>query len=352
MRCEDLKRRIIEDNSELNSEELEHIQNCSECAETMKAHNLIIQTISDNPNDEPSIAFEDFRTQFEATTSSRNKLEKIMSDIKNQFNTYPKAITGIGLAVVAFLFIVFVPFTYDTVIGYRISLCNIEKNAVISSDKLEAALLTMGYDGIDITSTPIKNGVEFQIYGLTDISLADKVASTISSIYGCTNIENLEPIITGASGTLYARVASKIESNDSEQVLFSLDSGAVLINGENISQIVKSGDLSNSEVRDSLEIIISYVDGEKSDIPITIAVESDDSGRYLILIPDEEQLNSSELDVIEMVSSGSEMYLRYIDNGFSEDSISKYNINLRYSEGKVDTTIAAPVLKIYIDKDK
>jgi hypothetical protein len=134
-----------------------------------------------------------------------------MSRAMNIFTSRPKTSLTFAAAVVAFLFVTLVPFSYTTTVGYAVSFT--EPDAGISADpnQLVAAMSALGYD--NVTANFNSNGVEtvWNLKGLPDERAAQAAVAAFHTLTGTDWEPTITPVTKEVSGSLYAQVREQLQ---------------------------------------------------------------------------------------------------------------------------------------------
>ena len=125
MRCRDVKRRL-NDGGDLDSEILEHLKECRECAREFEALRTLNSAFDMARNEEglPPTPFKDLKSGL-VQLSSQVKENSIMDKMKNNITKHPKFSFGIAVSVCVFAFVLLVPISYEKTVGYELALSGI-----------------------------------------------------------------------------------------------------------------------------------------------------------------------------------------------------------------------------------
>jgi hypothetical protein len=211
MRCKEAIRLINKltgrsDNTALPPELLEHINNCPDCASAFKAITILndsLKSEKEKPIQTTSMA--EIRNRIAARIEKKKK-ESIMSIMKNQVNRRSGLVTGLSLAVIVFLLITLVPFSYTTTVGYDLVYTGLN-NLNIEPTQLERALAALGYENAAVEY----NGDNCLITDLPSKQAALETAIAFKAITGSIIEPEMKPIMATVSGSLYAQVKDKIK---------------------------------------------------------------------------------------------------------------------------------------------
>ncbi len=148
--------------------------------------------------------FVDIRNRIARKAAEKQK-ESIMSIMKSQINRRSGLVTGLSLAVLVFLFITLVPFSYTTTIGYDLAYTNLG-GINITPGQLPKALAALGYDNVEIKF----DGDNCLFSGLPDKHAAREVAIAFKALTGFQAEPQVRPITGVVSGSLFAQVKEKL----------------------------------------------------------------------------------------------------------------------------------------------
>jgi len=204
MNCKDVEK-IIRKQAYISPEIEEHIKSCSSCAQIAESSLLLKNILNSVDEKYTPTPFDSIKTRIE---NSSIKKETFMSKVKEQVEDRPKLIYGLGLAVIAFLFITLVPFSYTITDGYELSVNNADQ-LNISQKQLAQIIETAGTSDISF----VIKGNQLCITNLPNKSTAVQIAATIE-IISKTDIEyQVNPIYQTVSGSLYAQIKENIKVN-------------------------------------------------------------------------------------------------------------------------------------------
>jgi hypothetical protein len=203
MRCKKAKRLIDRQDTDLDPKLREHILGCPACARALGARRLMEKSFlsARSQKQDPATPFSVIQQKISNLAEAKKETENIMSKIRMRMAARPKMLTGLGLAVIAFLVVMLVPFPYTTTVGYQLSYSNLDNASQISADRLREALRVLGYGNsiVDIS------GDNCLISNLPDRQAA-KAAAAAFAVVAC-NVANpdVKPITKTVSGSLLAQ---------------------------------------------------------------------------------------------------------------------------------------------------
>jgi len=207
LHCKEVIRLIDSHAGELDREVTEHIKSCPSCARAAEAAGVLRNTLDAATNNDIGDAtpFDRIRSRTEAAVNARK--ENIMEKVKNQVGTRPRLIAGLGLAIVVFLFITLVPFSYTITVGYEVAFTNIENLEQIPAERVINAVKTLGYDKARIKVFP----GQMTIGNLPSYLAAKEVSAAVRTVTGIEAVPEIVPIRQTVSGSLYAQVMDKMK---------------------------------------------------------------------------------------------------------------------------------------------
>ena len=208
LHCKEAIRRINNCAGELDREVSEHIESCPSCARAAEAAGVLRNALDAAANNDIGDAtpFDRIRTRVEVAAVNVRK-ESIMEKVRNQVGARPRLVAGFGFAVVVFLFLTLVPFSYTITVGYDVIYSNLDNFGWDKGDRLIEALNTLGYSDAKVKMTP--GGVT--IGNLPDYMAAREVAAAVRTVTGIEAPHEIVPIRQTVSGSLYAQVMDKIK---------------------------------------------------------------------------------------------------------------------------------------------
>jgi hypothetical protein len=211
MRCKEAIRLInnTADRSETTTwppELLEHINNCPDCARAFKAISILNDSLkSEKEKPIQTTPMAEIRNRIAARIEKKKK-ESIMSVMKNHVNRRSGLVTSLSLAVIVFLLITVVPFSYTTTVGYDMVYTGLN-GLNIEAGQLEQALAALGYENAAVEY----NGDNCLITNLPNKQAALETAIAFKAITGSIIEPDMKPIMATVSGSLYAQVKDKIK---------------------------------------------------------------------------------------------------------------------------------------------
>lgn len=203
MRCKEAKRRISESDGGLDRELLEHISECSSCARAAEAAGILKHAFTAARENELNLStpFEKIRHRIESEAAEKKRKVAFMAKIKRQLGARPALVTGFGLAILAFLFVTLVPFSYTKTVGYNLTCPKPEGEYQISAEKYEAALETLGFNEVYVQAKEDY----YEVANLQSRDAAKQAALTYAALTGSEDEPEIKPVRKKVSGSLYAQ---------------------------------------------------------------------------------------------------------------------------------------------------
>jgi hypothetical protein len=209
MRCKKVKRLIDEGIGLSDKSVTKHIRSCPSCARAAEAAGILrdsIKAARENDNFQPtSLAF--IRSRVEALAGARFEKETIMTAIKKQYKARPGLVAGLGVAIIAFLFITLVPFSYTRTVGYTATISGVDRSVDVTLEQFKGAIKALGYDDVIVERLP--DG--YRVANLSSKEAAQKVAGAFAVMSGVESTAKIEPVVKHTSGSLYAQVKEKLK---------------------------------------------------------------------------------------------------------------------------------------------
>lgn len=292
MRCRDVKRRL-NDAGDLDSEILEHLKECRECAREFEAFRTLYSAFDMARSEEglPPTPFNDLKSGLEQL-SSQIKENSIMAKMKNGITRHPKFSFGIAVSIFVFAFVLLVPISYEKTIGYEMALSGIGSEDAADKEVAADIVTALGYGEAAFTFEVDGNQVKYHIRNIPSKKVAREISSAISSLMRSTLDIIITPIIVEATGSLYAQAKDKIdlkvetEGKTDEEVRKELEEGlkkrgyknprvTVTTNPEGQRRIaIKNVELSEGEAKEFETVeVMELVVGEGGEIEIKSPVK-------------------------------------------------------------------------------
>jgi hypothetical protein len=392
---------MTENAETLSTELIEHIQSCPACARAAKAMQIVDDLMDSSKVVEAPVSFDDIRQEVISRAASQTKLEKIMRNIKDQYKTRPKLITGLGFAVAALLFVTLVPLSFDQTIGYNVALSCVDSENAIQEEVLETTLAVTGYDEVDIEVVELADTVNLYINNVPNLALALNLAETFSQVVQAKVEPEIEPIKDKKLATLYSQAVDLYEQarknpskelatyyvqvlplndsseantyqraaslyaqasalkyrNDSDRaepvkLSFMFEKQNIIINNRAVSDILYSKTMSDDEIEKEFTEIVSGEGIDLSEIDIEVSTDPEMTERTIkIRSIDELNMVVNEDKMVTMGINKQDIYLRTaIDTGLAAAVDSAIELNFPEMDKPVKSR--GVVLKIMLDDSK
>jgi hypothetical protein len=354
MRCEEARRLISQGAGAPDKLLIEHIGQCPDCARFAEASRLTEQLLRDAGKPEPVISFSAVRDRVNMIAKQQTTWEKIMSQIRDQYQTRPRLMTGMGLAVAVLFFIVLVPFSVNHTVGWNISMDGIDANAAPSPDLMNATLAAAGLGDVYVEniSEDSNDGTLDEIYVNTPSKEeARHLARAIIASAAAEAVQvNVEPVIRIKSQTLLAQVYDRVKLEEDPPVRIRFEEGLLLINGEGIFETLRSPDLTDEEVKEEIGKIMKL--DEDTGAEASIEVETSEDGRTRIVeIQTTNASLSHALSNIELHASDRVLAVKYGGDVDIPDSAAVVQVMVP-DDDDGDITTKGVKIKIVIDLDE
>ncbi len=211
MRCREAKRLLNERNMS-DPELAEHIRTCPACARLAAAEGLIDRSLyTVNHADEDATPLAELRSRLESHPAHTPRKERLrMAELTHKLTARKRLGFAIGIAVAALLFFVLVPFSYDRVVGYDLTINGLPTGQQIQTGTLIKALDAIGIQGASVSVDYATPEMAVHITNLTDPDAARKASAAFTSVTGLKGETSIEPRVETVSGSLYAQVQEKL----------------------------------------------------------------------------------------------------------------------------------------------
>jgi len=266
MHCKEVMQRI-NDSVAPDGEMLKHIKTCPDCARAFKAASILTGALKgEKENNIKTTPISEFRNRITERMKEKNK-ESIMSIMKNRINQRSGLVTGLSLAAIVFLFIVLVPFSYTTTVGYELQYTGLN-NVDITQAQITQALTTFGYENVDVQLA----GGNCLISGLPNKQDAIEMAIAFKALTGSMVEPEIKPILANISGSLYAQVKDRIKID------------------------VETEDKTDEEIADEITTKLKKIYTNPVVVVTTI-----DEGRKIVIKTNESDSEITEAEIIELL---------------------------------------------------
>jgi hypothetical protein len=193
----------------------DHISSCPDCAKEAQAAGLIDSSLGTlrRQSTPEATPFAEIRERVEThpAASSRKEYSR-MAETTHKLAARKKLSFGLGLAVAALLFFTLVPFSYDRVVGYDLTISGIEPGPTININPIIQAMTGLGYDNVSVSTNYASSETSISISGLPHKKAAQEASAVFSSLTGLDGEVEFKPNTETVSGSLYAQVKDQFFS--------------------------------------------------------------------------------------------------------------------------------------------
>ena len=290
MRCSEARQRLIESGGAVSDDtedrELRmHLKTCPDCALFAQAEWALrgdfgAAAIDDNTDNIPLSAL---KTHVEAEAAEKTIWRRIMSQIENQLSTRPKLLAGLGLALVAFLFITLVPFSTTHIVGYNVSLAGVDPESKISPDLLAAAITAIGYEDASVTVASTEESSDYTISNLPTEEEAHAIASALADAIDYEGQAEVEAVVLAYEEPLFVQVAGTVTRSKTEPLKIRFKEGKIVIDGEEVAGTLQSKDTSDEEVVIRIEKLLHDLGIDDDEIFVGSETDSTDGTRTVTI---------------------------------------------------------------------
>jgi hypothetical protein len=212
MRCDEARKRMTEGRLE-DPAVAEHILTCVACAKLAAADRQLSRLLREAVETEmvPATPISIVRQRIESIAAeSQRKEKRIMANVFDQFRVHPKLSWGLALAVVVFLFVSLVPFSYQRVTGYDATVAFADLPREISKESLQGALAAIGQGDAKIMLEKQNEKTIYKVRGLSSQLSARELVAVVNALAGTKGHSEIVPVLVTVSGSLFAQVRDKI----------------------------------------------------------------------------------------------------------------------------------------------
>lgn len=277
MRCREVKWRMIEAAGEYDRDLIEHLRTCPSCADAAEATNVLKGLLARDNSEEPIPTFDEIRNRVETAAEGQSTLEKIMSLTKLFIFSRPKLAASLSLAIMLFLFIMLVPFTYTSVAGYKITAAISGRVSVVEQKLLEIAISGIGYKGVTVTVS--EQPRQYLIAGLPTRGDAEALGAIIKNLITLKGEPIIEPIQMEASGTIYAQALEKVKPEDCAEARLWKDKNEIYLRDFYFDGSLLNANLSDAEIISRIEKVLADRGFTPGQISITCSTKTSDGSR-------------------------------------------------------------------------
>lgn len=202
-----------------------------------------------------------------------------MSQLKSQYRARPRLIIGLGAAVVVFLFITLVPFSYTHVSGFEMTFNDVDSPKQLTAIELDQVVSSLGYP--DVTASVSNDGqvTDYTFRNLPHRQAAREVAVAFAVMTDHPSEPAVKAVKETISGTIYAQVMDKItrievntEGKTDEQIAAEIKD-KLLAQGFLDANVVVSTDEQQGQTHISVDVTTSDDSGSESQQMLELQLE-------------------------------------------------------------------------------
>ncbi len=300
MRCNEARKLLTEGIDRSAPDLAAHLEVCAECQRVASASRELNSLLDTARGEIPIVEFGVIRRRAETAAGSQSRWENIMSRLAHRSNEHRRLITGIGFALVVFLIVTLIPFSYTAVTGYQITLTG-EERLEVSPDLLTAALTAVGYEDITVTEGELAG--QYVLSGLANEQEAQNIAVALAGLSGSNRVPAVEPIEGKLSGTIYAQAAKRIIADEKGPIRIKLEEGRFVISDSTLKGLLFSSDATDDEIESGIR---KFLDAQGNFAgEVIVSAEIDEAQNYrLIKLSTEDGSLSSSPDIRMYMSKG------------------------------------------------
>jgi len=212
MHCREAKR-LLNERDVSDPELAEHLKACPACARLAAAAGLIDTALHTIRRDAgiPSTPLAELRARLQSHPADTPRKERLsMAELTHKLTGRKPLGLAIGVAVAALLFFVLVPFSYDRVVGYDLTISGLPSGQQIPAGTVVKALDALGVQGASVSTDYAANASAVHITNLTDADAVQKASAAFTTVTGLKGETKVTPRIESVSGSLYAQVREKL----------------------------------------------------------------------------------------------------------------------------------------------
>ena len=252
MQCKDVKQWMNDNKGEFNVDIAEHLSRCPSCARAVEANRRLNDLFKASMGSEPVPSFAVVRRRTEALAAESTIQEKIMAFIKNQFQTRPGLLAGATLAILAFLFVTLVPFSYTHTAAYTISVTDTGDENDSTLQKVERAIVEADVDNATVVVVSENNPKRYTITPIASREAADEIARVLEKYTGERVKLSVDPVVRIKVDPIYAQVISKVKTDGNTRPRVKIQLPDILFDGDLLVEVITDLDLNDAEVESRL----------------------------------------------------------------------------------------------------
>jgi len=327
MRCPDVKRRIDAGTEEFDQEMIEHLQTCPGCTRALQAARAmrgVFSTIADDITVPPLAVVRKRVEHLAQNEAQKSIVEKIMAHLSRQYQARPRLITGFGLALVAFLFVTLVPFSYEQAVGDKITIDSADTQP--SPEVVTAVLSTASKEGVTVISIAAEDDTNLVIVDIPSEIVARQVVSTLAKVIDSRIKPQIERNIVAVTGSLFAQARQIITADEPQRVKMRFDDGKIVLNGQAIHDILHSTELSDKQIQTELEKAFAAFGIAGDGVDIKVITHRAQSTRTVTIALDEQHAESDKQGIVELHMGANEIWAKFDDSATAGENGDYWNI--------------------------
>ena len=228
MRCHEARKRLIEtggmfSDSDEDRRLLEHLRQCSACAELARAEQMLNRDfeaaqIDDNTDGLP---FEDLKAQAEKRAgialSHRNKEISFMDKLTGQLRKRPRLGISVALAIVLLITLTVIPFRIEHTIGYEVAIAGVDKDLALDPNKIDVLLDVLGLEDANFEVGDCSTTCVVRISDLKSQDDLNYVIAAFDEIGNC-SLEEVSEVSGNEPITILKHVKASVLSDEDHDV--------------------------------------------------------------------------------------------------------------------------------------
>ena len=299
MRCKEVRMWMNAGDGEPSPAIIQHIADCPSCARVAQADHLLRQLLSSLTQDELVAPLAVYRQRVGEVAGKQSVMEKIMLRIKDQITQRPRLLAGATMAVVAFLFVTLVPFSFTHTAGYIVSVEDTATTEKVTVEDVEKAIEAAEVSDVSLVVTRAGDINTYTISELPNLKVANRVAVAIRKSVDRAIELHVEPNIKVMSGPIYAQVVRRVvtEKEKEKPHRIKLALGKMIIGEKVIFEAIDDFELKDVEVEKIIKERLIEQGASADAIKVTSETDADSNTRTIRLEVDSTVVGDSESEM-------------------------------------------------------